>query len=165
MKILLTTALAVTVLLISESAAEVATALKIRLDVPPPEDSAGGILVADVWGKPIDEWPEWGRLSLVDQMGIGVGGCAANTGMSLVKLGVDTAVMGKVGRDGFGTFVANEIEATGVDVSGIGWDDEVGTSASMVIIDSEGERTFLHSIGANATVRPAELNMDLILGA
>jgi len=124
-----------------------------------------GILVADVWGKPIDEWPEKGRLSLVESMGIGVGGCAANSGLSLVKLGVDAAVMGKVGRDGFGSFVANEIEAAGADVSGIGFDDTVGTSASMVIIDSEGERTFIHCIGASATVRPAELNMDLICSA
>ena len=28
--------------------AEVATALKIQLEIPPPEDSAGGIIVADV---------------------------------------------------------------------------------------------------------------------
>ena len=124
-----------------------------------------GILVADVWGKPIDEWPEKGRLSLVESMGIGVGGCAANSGLSLVKMGVDVAVMGKVGRDGFGSFVASEIEAAGADVSGIGFDDEVGTSATMVMIDSGGERTFIHCIGANATVRPGELDMDLIRSA
>jgi len=124
-----------------------------------------GILVADVWGKPIDEWPEKGRLSLVKNMGIGVGGCAANSGLSLVKLGVDVAVMGKVGRDGFGSFVASEIEAAGADVSGIGFDDEVGTSATMVMIDSGGERTFIHCIGASATVRPGELDMDLICSA
>jgi sugar/nucleoside kinase (ribokinase family) len=124
-----------------------------------------GILVADVWGKPIDEWPEKGHLSLVEGMGIGVGGCAANSGLSLVKLGVDTAVMGKVGRDDFGDFVAGKIEAAGADVSGIGFDDEVGTSATMVMIDSGGERTFIHCIGANATVRPAELDMDLIRSA
>ena len=124
-----------------------------------------GILVADIWGRPVDSWPQRGRLSLVEQMGIGVGGCAANTGLSLVKLGVDTAVMGKLGRDGFGTFVATEIEAAGADVSGIGWDDEVNTSATMIMIDSGGERSFLHCIGANATVRPEELNMDLICSA
>lgn len=124
-----------------------------------------GILVADIWGRPIDDWPQKGRLSLVDQMGIGVGGCAANTGMSLVKLGVDTSVMGKLGRDGFGTFVAAAIEQAGADVSGIGWDDEVNTSATMIMIDSGGERSFLHCIGANATVRPAELDMELICSA
>ena len=30
-----------------------------------------GILVADVFGRPIDEWPQRGRLSLVKEMGIG----------------------------------------------------------------------------------------------
>lgn len=124
-----------------------------------------GILVADIWGRPIDSWPQKGRLSLVKQMGIGVGGCAANTGLSLVKLGVSTAVMGKLGRDGFGTFVADALKSAGVDVSGIGWEDEVNTSATMIMIDSAGERSFLHCIGANATVRPQELNMEMICSA
>ena len=40
------------------------------------------------------------RLGLVEQMSLHVGGCAANTGIDLAKLGVDTAVLGKVGADG-----------------------------------------------------------------
>ena len=72
-----------------------------------------GILVADVYGLPIDQWPQRGRLTLVEEMGIGLGGCAANTGLSLVRLGVDTAIMGKVGDDGFGSFVRQTLEAGG----------------------------------------------------
>jgi hypothetical protein len=71
MKILLTTVLAVGVLSASEATAEVATALKIQLDVPPPEDSAGGILVADVNG---DQRPDYlvtvpGHLAVYDNGG------------------------------------------------------------------------------------------------
>ena len=124
-----------------------------------------GILVADVWGKPINDWPERGRLSLVDELGMGVGGCAANTGISLTKLGVAAAAMGKVGDDGFGRFVSSQLEAEGVEVSGVGVDADTGTSATMVMIDGQGERTFLHCIGANATLRPEELDMDLIASA
>jgi sugar/nucleoside kinase (ribokinase family) len=127
-----------------------------------PEVVCLGILVADVWGKPVDEWPERGRLSLVDEIGIGIGGCAANTGISLRKLGVDVAVMGKVGSDGFGGFVVDTLRGHGVDASGVLRDDAVGTSATMIPVDSAGERTFIHYIGANARVRPEELDMDLI---
>ena len=124
-----------------------------------------GILVADVRGKPVNEWPERGRLSLVDEIGIGIGGCAANTGISLLKLGTDVAIMGKVGRDGFGDFVCETLASHGADASNILRDEQVGTSATMIMIDDAGERTFIHYIGANACVRPDELDMDLICGA
>jgi sugar/nucleoside kinase (ribokinase family) len=124
-----------------------------------------GILVADVWGKPINDWPERGRLSLVDEIGVGIGGCAANTGLSLLKIGGDVAIMGKVGADGFGDFVLETLRSHGADVSGVLRDSKVGTSATMVMLDDAGERTFIHYIGANGCVKPEELNMDLICSA
>ena len=68
-----------------------------------------GIVVADVYARPVTQWPEHGRLLVVDEMGIGLGGCAANTGLSLLKLGVNTAIIGKVGADGFGEYVINTL--------------------------------------------------------
>jgi sugar/nucleoside kinase (ribokinase family) len=121
-----------------------------------------GIVVADVWGKPIDDQPEHGRLMLVDDMGMSIGGCAANTGLGLARLDVDTAIMGKVGDDGFGDFVRDSMAAEGVDTSGITVTDEANTSATMIMIDSAGERTFLHCIGANATMRPDDIDMGLV---
>jgi len=127
-----------------------------------PEVVCLGILVADVYGKPVDEWPERGRLSTVDDMGIGLGGCAANTGLCLVKLGTDTAIMGKVGDDGFGKFVSDTLTAAGADVRGLVVDNRPGTSATMVMIDSEGERTFLHYPGANGRLKLEDLDFEVI---
>lgn len=121
-----------------------------------------GILVADVFGRPVDEWPERGRLSVVDEMGIGLGGCAANTGLCLVKLGVDTTIVGKVGNDGFGRFVIETLQDAGADATGVVVDDRPGTSATMVMIDSQGERTFLHYPGANGRLRLEDINFDLM---
>lgn len=127
-----------------------------------PEVVCLGILVADVYGRPIDEWPEKGRLATVDDMGIGLGGCAANTGQVLIKLGVDTAIMGKVGDDGFGRFVLETLTDAGADMKGLVVGDRPGTSASMVIIDSQGERTFLHYPGMNGKLRTDELDFGVI---
>ncbi|MFO8079888.1 MAG: sugar kinase [Armatimonadota bacterium] len=124
-----------------------------------------GIVVADVWGRPIDDQPEHGRLMLVDEMGMSIGGCAANTGIGLAKMNVDTAIIGKVGDDGFGDFVRDAMAAEGVDTSGIAVTDEASTSATMIMIDSGGERTFIHCIGANATMRPEDIDMDLLSDA
>ncbi|MGD9496059.1 MAG: carbohydrate kinase family protein [Armatimonadota bacterium] len=121
-----------------------------------------GILVADVWGRPIDSQPQRGRLMLVDEIGLGVGGCAANAGLALAKLGIETGIMGKVGDDGFGEFVREEIAAHGIDTSGIRTTTERGTSATMIMVDSAGERTFMHCIGANATMRPEDIDMEQV---
>jgi len=116
-----------------------------------------GILVADVFGRPIDEWPQRGRLSLVKEMGMGVGGCASNAGLDLARLGARVAVVGRVGRDGFGDFLRAALEASGVDTSAIVVDPEVGTSATMVMVHGDGERSFLHYPGANARVQPSDM--------
>src|SRR5215831_12065915 len=118
-----------------------------------PDVACLGILVADLLGRPIDELPERGRLGLVDQMTLHIGGCAANTSIDLEKLGVKTAVLGKVGSDGLGDYVVQTLERAGLDTRGVVKDPEVGTSATMVLVDSQGERTFLHHQGANGHYR------------
>ena len=121
-----------------------------------------GILVADVYGRPIDEWPERGRLSLVDEMVLGIGGCAANTGIDLAKLGARVAVVGRVGGDGFSDFVRSTLEDAGVDTSAIVTDPEVGTSATMVMVHGDGERSFIHYMGANTRVQPTDMPDEIL---
>lgn len=109
-----------------------------------------GILVADVVGKPIESFPPRGTLATVERMELHAGGCAANTGISLARLGVSTAVLGKIGADGFGEFLLHALEKNGVEVSGVVVDPASSTSASMVAVHTDSERTFLHHTGANA---------------
>ena len=121
-----------------------------------------GILVADVVGKPVDQWPERGKLMLVDTMALHIGGCASNAGTALAKIGVDTAIIGKVGDDGFGDFLITSLEKHGADCTGIVRDSEAATSATMVMVHGDGERSFIHYIGANATLTEADVDFDII---
>jgi len=121
-----------------------------------------GILVADVVGKPIDALPGRGKLALVDRMELHSGGCAANTGISLAKLGVDTAIIGKVGDDGFGDFLVRRFEQFGIDAGGVARDKETATSATMVLVHSDGERSFLHYLGANATLALEDIDLERV---
>jgi sugar/nucleoside kinase (ribokinase family) len=123
-----------------------------------------GILVADVIGRPIDVYPAPGTLQLVDRITPHIGGCAANTGIGLQTLGVTTRVAGKVGRDGLGAFVRGELEAHGV-VAEIAEDEIAPTSATMVMVQSDGERSFLHCTGANATLEWTDLDAHLLEAA
>lgn len=118
-----------------------------------------GILVADVIGRPIESAPARGALELVESITPHIGGCAANTGIGLGKLGVATAVAGKVGRDGFGAFVRDELQKHGVQTQ-IAEDSSAPTSATMVMVAPDGERSFLHCTGANAKLVATDFSFD-----
>lgn len=120
-----------------------------------------GILVADVVAKPVDEYPQRGQLVLCNQIELHSGGCAANTGIGLARLRARVAVIGKVGADGFGDFVTDQLTSAGCDCAGIVRDAEVNTSGTMVLVHTDGERSFIHNVGANARLRRAELDMGI----
>jgi sugar/nucleoside kinase (ribokinase family) len=121
-----------------------------------------GILVADVLGKPVDSLPEKGKLGLVEKMSLQIGGCAANFVIDLAKLGLKTAIIGKIGDDNFGKFLLDTLNSEKVDVSGLKIDKNVSTSASMVMISGDGERSILHSFGANAKFSFDDINLDIV---
>jgi len=121
-----------------------------------------GIMVADVLARPVSRLPERGKLDLVDRIELHTGGCAVNTGIALAKLGVRTAVMGKVGMDGFGDFIIHTLERHGIDTTGVVRDHVANTSATMVMIDPDGERSFIHYLGANAELRQEDVDLEVV---
>ncbi|MEN3185076.1 MAG: carbohydrate kinase family protein [Atribacterota bacterium] len=121
-----------------------------------------GILVADLIGRPIDRLPEKGKLMLVPEMELHVGGCAHNTGVVLRKLGEEVTVVGKVGKDDLGEVVIRSLERHGVDARGVALDEVYHTSATMVILDTAGERTFLHYPGTNSCLRAQDVRDEFL---
>lgn len=121
-----------------------------------------GIVVADIIARPVDSLPERGTLGLVEEVSLRGGGCALNTGTVLARLGRDVVLAGKVGRDPFGDFLKGLAVNRGLDVRGLVRDDRWPTSATVVIVDATGERTFLHCPGANDHLRAADLDQSLL---
>lgn len=121
-----------------------------------------GILVADVVGRPLHAIPDPGRLVLVDEMSLHTGGCASNSATALVRLGLPVEVIGKVGTDPFGDFVLNALSKRGIGTQGVIRDKNVGTSATMVMVAPDGERRFVHYIGANARLTLADVDFSMI---
>ena len=124
-----------------------------------------GIMVADIIGRPLHTIPEPGRLVLVDEMSLHTGGCAINSATALARLGLPVEVIGKVGKDPFGDFLINAISERGIGISGVKCDDQVGTSATMVMVEPDGERRFVHYIGANATLNLGDVDVEMITTA
>lgn len=125
---------------------------------------AVGVAVADIVARPFAELPEPGTLVLVEQIGLYSGGCAANTALSLAQLGVPVDVAACVGQDEFGDFLVRTLERGGVGTAAVTRSAERHTSATVVLVRADGERTFLHTIGANAALREQQFPGQLLSG-
>lgn len=121
-----------------------------------------GILVADVIAKPVDRIPEPGLLERIGSIETFTGGCAMSAGIDMSKIGLKTAVLGKVGNDSFGEFLRDALKEHDVSVDGVAVDPSVQTSASIVLSSSSGERSFLHCVGANGTFGYEDVNWDVL---
>lgn len=114
--------------------------------------TCAGILVADVVRR-FRERAEPGRLvTLEEPITLHVGGCAANTGICLSKMGIESRIVGKIGRDYWGRFVIETLKGHDrIDVTGVTYADSAMTATTDIEVDIEtGDRTFYHYVGANA---------------
>lgn len=80
----------------------------------------------------------------------------------MAKIGLSVALIGKIGNDGFGKFITDELVKEGVDVTGLVKGERSKTSASVVLSDPDGERTFLHCLGANAEFTDADVDYSVV---
>jgi sugar/nucleoside kinase (ribokinase family) len=121
-----------------------------------------GILVSDVVAKTVNQIPEKGKLLPIEQISLHTGGCAVNTAIDLAKIGFKSAIIGKVGKDGFGEHLKNQLDLHKVNIDGLVMKEGINTSASVVLSSHDGERTFLHCFGANADFIYNDVNFDII---
>jgi sugar/nucleoside kinase (ribokinase family) len=117
----------------------------------------GGI-TADLLARPVDELPRFGRLSLVDTVTFAPGGCAHNCASALARLGTAVRLVGRVGPDPLGTAIVPMLHARGVITDGVAMSPDVGTSTSLGFVAADGERAFVHSVGANGRIDAADLD-------
>lgn len=124
-----------------------------------------GIMVADVVGRPLRAIPDPGRLVLVDEMGLHTGGCAINAATALATLGLPVEIMGKIGSGPLGDFLLSALAERGIGAQGVNRDPAVGTSGTMVMVEPDGERRFVHFIGANANLTLDDIDITAVQNA
>ncbi|RDI95060.1 sugar kinase [Meiothermus sp. QL-1] len=89
------------------------------------------------------------------------GGSAANVAVWAARVGYPSAFVGAVGRDRFGEFAVQELEAEGVSPH-IAWKAHTPTGVILVLIDAAGQRSMLTSLGADFRLEPEDLPLPLI---
>jgi sugar/nucleoside kinase (ribokinase family) len=102
-----------------------------------------------------------GTLRHVGPATLCTGGPVSNTGLALVRLGIDTALMGKVGDDPFGSLIRLLLEEWGVTEGVIVVPEE--SSSYTIVLDPPGlDRMFLHRPGTNDTFSARDVDYDLV---
>jgi sugar/nucleoside kinase (ribokinase family) len=102
-----------------------------------------------------------GRLTEIGPATFGTGGPVSNTGLALIKLGIETRLMGKVGDDTFGQAVTEIVGSYGPGpASGMVIDERVNTSYTVVLSTPGVDRVLLHYPGANETFSAEDVRYE-----
>ncbi len=138
--------------------AEAIVAGHICIDIIPqfPEDIRGdmSVLVAP------------GRLTEVGPAALSTGGAVSNTGLNLNRLGIDAALMGKIGEDLFGRAILDMVRRYGEHLTaGMIVTPGAVSSYTLVINPPGTDRAFLHCAGANETFGADDVRYELLEGA
>ncbi|MCZ8518156.1 MULTISPECIES: carbohydrate kinase family protein [Paenibacillus] len=92
------------------------------------------------------------------------GGAPANVLAALSKLGKRTAFIGKVGADGFGTYLRDTLEECGIDTSSLAVTEEANTTMAFVHLSEDGDRSFsfFRKPGADRLLEAGEIDGELL---
>ncbi|MBW5445562.1 glycoside hydrolase [Cohnella sp. CFH 77786] len=92
------------------------------------------------------------------------GGAPANVLAALSKWGKRTAFIGKVGRDAFGRFLTDTLEACGIHTTGVVRTDEASTTLAFVHLDESGDRSFsfVRNPGADMLLTESDVDYSIV---
>ncbi|MGI6004716.1 MAG: carbohydrate kinase family protein [Christensenellales bacterium] len=119
-----------------------------------------GTVVCDITVKPVPkDIFELGttRIELLQIMG---GGDASNAASDLVVLGDEPRLIGVVGDDIFGRQLLEILKGRNVDTGHIRIQRGVNTSSTVVLIASDGERSFCYRPGSNEDLRESDVTNE-----
>lgn len=117
--------------------------------------------MADIFSSTVSSVPEAGQLMLSDRFLLSAGGCAVNTAACLRRIGTPARIVGKVGDDRLGDFVAADLERRSIDTSLLTRSRTHSTSATFVLNVKGDDRRYIHTMGANADLRTEDVESTL----
>jgi len=92
------------------------------------------------------------------------GGTAANLVCACARMGLKSAMLGKVGSDHYGTFLLSTLRQYGVSTEGMIVDQNIRTTLAFVHPEANGERSFsfFRNPGADMMYHEAEIDYSVI---
>ena len=121
-----------------------------------------GISCVDVIVNDFDGVPKPGELKLVSNTKMYTGGCALNAAIDYKKIGYDPVLITVVGNDSFGDYIIKTIDENEIDTKYVSKVNQSNTSSSIVLVNSSGERGFLHNPGVNKEFSLNDLDLSFL---
>jgi sugar/nucleoside kinase (ribokinase family) len=124
-----------------------------------------GAVCVDLLNGPIPQYPVPRVHTQVTAKWIRMmpGGGAANMPSAVARMGLPVSSFAKVGDDFNGEFIPRELAKLGVDTAGIRVSPRDATAFTFVAVHADGERTFIHTPGANLTFNLHDLDLERVL--
>ena len=126
----------------------------------PPTIAIIGSIVADIVVQ-TPHIPASGENMHVPRIQVMTGGKAANAAVAFRRLGGRAHLLGNTGADEFGRQGRVDLEAEGVDISGICTDPDHPTGSGILLVEPDGQTAFMIAPGANQTLTPHQLEKHL----
>lgn len=102
--------------------------------------------------------PRPGETITGDRLRTYPGGKGANQAVAAARLGGRVRMVGRVGMDAFGESLIRNLEANGIDTSGVARDTGEPTGCATILVDEHGQNMIALAPGANATVGRDEVD-------
>ncbi|MFM2093710.1 MAG: hypothetical protein RIS70_834 [Planctomycetota bacterium] len=119
-----------------------------------------GLATVDIVARPVPLAHPIGpaNLLLADRIELTTGGMVSNSGIALAKLGMRTAAVACLGRDDWADVVRRRYQSEGLETTHLIAHPTARTSATIVLVDDSGERSFVFELGASR-----ELDAPMVL--
>ena len=89
------------------------------------------------------------------------GGKGANQAVTVARLGGNTAFITKVGSDIFGKQAIQLFDDEGIDITGVLSDPTTPSGVALITVDEFGENSIVVASGANANLKPRDVEKSL----
>lgn len=110
-------------------------------------------------------YPELDGKAELDDMVIQGGGPCATALVTLARLGVDTAFVGRVGADGYGEMIREGLVNEGVDCRFLLTDPEGSSQVAFIVVDAAGHRNIFWHRGSARPLGGSDIDIGMISAA
>jgi sugar/nucleoside kinase (ribokinase family) len=104
-----------------------------------------------------------GHLTEVGAATFATGGGVSNVGLALIRLGVSTKLVGKIGQDFFGEAIVRVLESYDPSATQNIIIEKGGSSSYTLVLNPPNhDRTFLHNPGCNDRFKATDIDLNLL---
>lgn len=107
-----------------------------------------GAAILDILARPVDASVFAAGSVPAETVALHTGGDAMNEACVLADLGADVHLVSKVGRDPAGEMVLHACSRQNIDTAFVGVSSDIPTGTNIVLVDPEGERSFITAPGS-----------------